>query len=195
MGTTQPIREKEELKKFMEYYQTVHSMPRNYALIVLGLHTALRISDILHLKWKDIYDFEEKCYRNHLFVQEKKTGKKNMVALNAHVKKALELLRKERQDAAPTDYIFTKSTDYGAPLSRSQAFRIVKRAAEDALHEEHISCHSLRKTFGYHAWKQGTPPALLMDIYNHSSYKVTKRYLGIEQDERDSIFMGIDFYQ
>lgn len=194
MGTTQPIREKEELRKFMEYYQTVHPAPRNYALIVFGLHTALRISDILQLKWDNVYDFEKNCYRNHLFVQEKKTGKHNIIALNEHVKGALEALKKERQDAAPTDYIFTKNTDYTTPLCRSQAFRIIKRAAEDALHEEHISCHSLRKTFGYHAWKQGTPPALLMDIYNHSSYRVTKKYLGIEQDERDSIFMGINFY-
>ncbi|MCI5874871.1 MAG: tyrosine-type recombinase/integrase [Clostridiales bacterium] len=195
MGTTQPIREKESLERFMNYYLTTHPVPRNYALITLGLHTALRISDLLLLRWIDVYDFERNCYRNHLFIHEKKTGKKNIIALNEHARNALDTLKKERQDAAPTDYIFTKNTDYTTPLCRSQAFRIVKRAAEESLHETHISCHSLRKTFGYHAWKQGTPPALLMDIYNHSSYKVTKKYLGIEQDERDSVFMEIDFYK
>lgn len=193
MGTTQPIREKEELKTFMNYYKTIHPSARNYALVVLGLHTALRISDILHLKWNDIYDYEQETYHNHLFIQEKKTGKHTVIALNTHVKMALEELKKERSDATPTDYIFTKNTDYSMPLCRSQAFRIIKHAAEDSIHEEHVSCHSLRKTFGYHAWKQGTPPALLMDIYNHSSYKVTKKYLGIEQDERDSVFIDMDF--
>ena len=39
----------------------------------------------------------------------------------------------------------------------------------------------------------GRAPALLMDIYNHSSYGVTKKYLGIEQDERDSLFLKMDF--
>lgn len=193
MGTTQPIREKEELRKFMDYYQNVHPISRNYALIVFGLHTALRISDILQLRWNDVYDFSQNKYRDHLFIHEKKTGKSTIIALNTHVKTALSRLKTERSNATMTDYIFTKNTDYSTPLSRSQAFRIVKRAAEESLHEDHISCHSLRKTFGYHAWKQGTPPALLMDIYNHSSYRITKKYLGIEQDERDSVFMQIDF--
>lgn len=42
------------------------------------------------------------------------------------------------------------------------------------------------------AWKQGTPPALLMDIYNHSSYRITQHYLGISQDERDEIYLKLD---
>lgn len=195
MGTTQPIREKEALECFMNYYLTVQPDARNYALILLGLHTALRISDLLHLRWMDVYEFKNHCYRDHLFIQEKKTGKKTVIALHPHAVAALQQLKKERPSVVPTDYIFTKNTDYTTPLCRSQAFRIVKHAAEKSLHEEHISCHSLRKTFGYHAWKQGTPPALLMDIYNHSSYQITKKYLGIQQDERDSIFMEIDFYK
>lgn len=50
------------------------------------------------------------------------------------------------------------------------------------------SLSHLSKTFGYYAWKQGTPPALLMDIYNHSSYRITKRYLCIDQDDKDKVF-------
>lgn len=191
MGTTQPIREKEQLKEFTEYYQIQDPSFRNQALIVLGLNTALRISDILKLKWEDVYDFDREQYRTHLYIKEQKTGKWNVVAQNIHVQEALGQYKEER-NPNPKDYIFSKRTSTDTPLSRSQAFRIVKHAAEETLQEENISCHSLRKTFGYHAWKQGTPPALLMDIYNHSSYSVTKRYLGIEQDERDSVFLGIN---
>lgn len=50
----------------------------------------------------------------------------------------------------------------------------------------------MRKTFGYYAWKYGTQPAVLMDIYNHSSYEITKRYLGIKQDDKDSVFLSIN---
>lgn len=188
MGTTQPIRQEKDLEIFLQYYKTVQPSARNHALLVLGIYSALRISDILALRWEDIYDERQKMYRSHLFVQEMKTGKQNVIALNQNVKDVLEVYRKER-NPHPKDFIFTKTTDYSKPLCRSQAFRIVKKAAADLIFPEHISCHSLRKTFGYQAWKQGTAPALLMDIYNHSSYRVTKKYLGIEQDERDSVFL------
>ena len=193
MGTTQPIREKQKLRLFLQYYQTEMPSERNLALLAIGIYTALRISDILALRWQDIYDFSQKCYKEHLFIQEKKTGKRTIIAINPKLSQILERYRLTRTPVR-TDFVFTKKTDHTKPLSRSQAFRIIKKAAENTLHEEHISCHSLRKTFGYQAWKQGTPPALLMDIYNHSSYQITKKYLGIEQDERDSLFLKLDFF-
>lgn len=191
MGTTQPIRNKDELKRFTEYYRVEKPRPRNYALVLFGLHTALRISDILKLNWGEVYDFENRCFLEHIFIKEQKTGKQNVIPLNEHLIEAMEMYRRER-NPCKEDYIFTRTTDYSVPINRTQAYRIIRQAAEHTLHEPNISCHSLRKTFGYHAWKQGTPPALLMEIYNHSSYQVTKRYLGIGQDERDSIYMKID---
>lgn len=193
MGTTQPIKSADELLDFTNYYKNTNYNLRNYTLIILGLHTALRISDILHLKWGDVYDFRTQTYRNHLIVHESKTDKQNTIALKHSTTQLLEAYRQTRC-VSGHDYIFTKATDFSKPLCRSQAFRIVKRAAEATITlNEGISCHSLRKTFGYFAWKQGTPPALLMEIYNHSSYRVTKKYLGISQDEKDDVFLKMHF--
>ena len=75
MGTTQPIRSKEDLKLFMEYYKNVRPSKRNYALISMGIHTALRISDILKLQWKDVFDIENDRFRSHIVIFEKKTNK------------------------------------------------------------------------------------------------------------------------
>lgn len=190
MGTTQPIRDSRQLSQFINYYATVQPNQRNYTLIVMGLHTALRISDILELRWKNVFDFENVKCRTHLQLIEHKTGKKSKIVLCPETRKALSnfyIMKKPD----PDNYIFSAKVYRDKPLSRSQAYRIVRRAAENTIQEEHISCHSLRKTFGYHAWKQGVPPALLMDIYNHSSYDITKRYLGITQDERDDIFLSV----
>ena len=77
------------------------------------------------------------------------------------------------------------------PISRIYAFKLIKQAGRAVGLPYEISPHSLRKTFGYHAAKNGTPPAVLMQVYNHSSYEITKRYLGIDQDEKDRVFMDV----
>ena len=57
MGTTQPIRNRQELQNFSSYYKQVKPHLRNYTLVVLGLNTALRISDLLNLRWRSVYVF------------------------------------------------------------------------------------------------------------------------------------------
>lgn len=190
MGTTQPIRDEEELRKFTDYYLTECPSARNYALIVVSLNTALRISDVLSLKWEDVYDFQTQKTAGHMHVIEHKTGKPSVIAMNAHVIGALSVYYNER-NPEKQEFIFSKRTTRTIPLNRTTAYRIIKKAARETITYPNISCHSLRKTFGYYAWKHGIQPALLMDIYNHSSYSCTKRYLGIEQDERDAVFLKI----
>lgn len=191
MGTTQPIRNKNELTAFRMYYKDTKPNCRNYCLIVMGLNTALRISDLLLLKWKDVYNFQQNEFRTHFLINEQKTGKKNYVTLNLNATNALQIYFKERKPME-NEYIFTKRTCRDKPINRTQAYRIVRTAASKTVQDDHISCHSLRKTFGYHAWKNGTPPALLMDVYNHSSYRITQQYLGIRQDERDEIYLQLE---
>lgn len=195
MSTTYPIKDKNSLNALKSYYQIQNPNPRNYALIILGLNTALRISDLLRLRWQDLYDERENRIREHLEIREQKTGKNNTIALNARICQTFleyKTIYFSNTAYSPDAYLFPSHKNKNNPLSRSQAFRIVKKAAIAVNLPSHISPHSLRKTFGYHAWKQGTPPALLMDIYNHSSYKITKRYLCIEQDERDAVYRQIE---
>lgn len=55
MSTTEPIRDIQKLLDFKNYYLNVKPNLRNYTIIILGLNTALRISDILNLTCDDIY--------------------------------------------------------------------------------------------------------------------------------------------
>ncbi len=190
MSKTQPLKEPEQINELKNYFMKRGEI-RNYALIVIGLNTSLRISDILALKWRDVYNFQMRCYRQHLCVVEKKTQKNNIVALNGAIIDALELLRDEQSFISRDTYLFLSQKGENRPITRNRAFTIIKEASNMLGFEDNISCHSLRKTFGYQAWKQGVQPALLMSIYNHSSYEITKRYLGINQDERDQVFLKI----
>lgn len=192
MSITYPIKNKQTLYQFKNYYRNVKPDPRNYTMIVMGLNTAFRIGDLLQLKWKDVADISRKKFRKHITVTEQKTGKERIVAINKSEQRALAYYFGICNGTEPEDYLFQSKKYKGMPLSRYQAYRIVKEAAHHTGLDEHIGCHSLRKTFGYHAWKQGTQPAMLMNLYNHSSYQVTKRYLGIEQDEKDNVYLHIE---
>ncbi len=194
MNTAQPIRKQEDLENLKRYYREIRPNARNQLLVILGLNTALRISDLLDLQWQDVYSFEWEKYREHICLVEQKTGKKSRIYVNQNIVKALQeywaSLLREKKTPSPQDYLFSH-TNKNEPITRVQAFRIIKKAASYYHIPGVICCHSLRKTFGYQAWRQGVSPALLVNIYNHSSYEVTKRYLGIEQEDRDRIFQDI----
>lgn len=191
MNTAQPIRNKMELEKLKDYYVTVSPNSRNYLLVTIGLNTALRISDILSLRWQDVYDDTGKKFRSHICLTEQKTDKDTKIFINKPLLQALTRHRRSLSASrrAPSEYLFYSSGR--KPLSRVQAYRIIRDAAVACGIPGTISPHSLRKTFGYFAWKSGVAPVMLMNIYNHSSFSVTKRYLGIEQDDRDNVFRKI----
>jgi integrase len=188
MKTMEPIRSKRDVK-IMEGYYLARGEVRNYALVVTGIYTALRVGDLLRLTWGDVYDFERRRVRESIRLVESKTGKSKSVALHKKASKALSLLA-ARMPIAPGVAVF-RSRKTGRAIGRVQAYRIVKAAA-DALQIGRVSCHSLRKTFGYHAWKSGVSPAVIMEIYNHSSFAVTRRYLGVAQDDKDEVYRGLD---
>lgn len=188
---TSPIRTKEEIEKMKTYYLSKNSY-RDYALFVIGINTALRISDLLHLKWQDVYDMPARRYKSHIDIYEQKTKKHAVIALNSSCIAAFKLLKKKKPFKRADEYIFCSDKRRYEPISRNRAYHIIKDAAEENHIEGNISCHSLRKTFGYHAWKKGTPTALIMNIYNHSSIEITKRYLSICQDDKDDLYNSMN---
>ena len=189
---TTPIRNRSEILKMKEYYRKA-GRTRDYVLFVMGINTALRISDLIALRWKDVYNYLEGVYVRHIYLQEQKTGKRNCIALNQSAAEALELLRGKRGvKCEPEEYIFYSGNNRRTHISRNRAWHIIKDASRELGIEGNISCHSLRKTFGYHAWKVGTPPAVIMGIYNHSSIAITKRYLSITQDDYDEVFNSVN---
>lgn len=191
MQKTQPIKDKKDIQRFKQYYLERNQI-RNYTLFTLGINTSLRIGDLLSLKWEDVYDFNFGDYRSHLCLTEQKTKKFTQIALNREAITSLQLLKESSDTVTGEAYLFRSREGGNRPIDRTQAFHVIKNAARDLHVNGTISCHSLRKTFGYHAWKSGVPSALIMSIYNHSSFEITKRYLSIDQDDKDTVFLAMN---
>jgi len=187
--TTQPIRDKKQVNALINYY-LIQGQIRNHTLITMGIYTALRISDLLRLTWGDVYDFNNKRVHNVISVTESKTGKSKIIALHGNCVAALiRCLHTGRPTSSKHPLFENKQS--GKPISRIQAYRIIRTASEEIDLDIPASCHSLRKTFGYHAWKDGVSPAVIMEIYNHSSLSVTRRYLGVTQDDKNEVYLGL----
>jgi integrase len=158
---------------------------KNYKLgflVVFGINTGLRISDILRLKVEDLNN-------DSISLVESKTNKKRVIKLNDNVKNAFNLI-KER-DHNLEGYVFTSNQN--TVLSKQYVNRKLKEVFGSK--SLAVSTHSLRKTFGRQVWSNNneTDKALLYlsELFNHSSPAITKRYLGIRQQELDDIYMNL----
>ena len=157
---------------------------RNYRISLLigcGIFFGLRISDLLRLNWNMLLNKEAK------FVMiEKKTGKRREVKINwefqKHIKVCYQALHIE--DMNEPCFLSTKGKPYSV-----QWINLVFKELKDLynLKIDHFSTHSLRKTFGRKVFESSDNAELalvkLMELFNHSSVSITKRYLGLKQEE------------
>lgn len=152
-------------------------------LIVLGINVGLRISDLLKLKFEDIE-------RGTLYLIEKKTKKRRTIQLNENVVRAFEVFKSRSK--FQEGYLFL-SNQKTKPFSVQYANRMLKIIFNKS--NLNISTHTLRKTFGRRVWSNNneSDKALiyLSEIFEHSSISITRRYLGIRQEQLNEIYMNL----
>lgn len=191
LDAVEPIRDPKKINAVKKYLKGKNM--RDYALFCVGANVALRISDLLRLTWGDVLK-DGKTFKA-INIKEGKTQKTRNIKLNKAAQKALEELLEDLDACNMHDYIFrSRESREGKnkPISRQQALNILKDAAEAVGVEENVGTHTLRKTWGYHAWKNGYNPALIMETLNHSNLSITKRYLGIRQDEINNLYDNLN---
>lgn len=189
MGRSQPIRSLSKIKALKSYLKG-NPDPKYYLLFVIGINSALRISDILKLSIKSILD-ERGEIRNFINLKEKKTGKSKRIKINESMRTAIQYYMKNIpfKDWDYDTYLF-RSRRRNLPITRSQAFKLVRKwVSVVGLDQYEYSTHVFRKTWAFQARRAGVSMELIQEKLNHSkrSWNVTKLYIGIADLELEEV--------
>lgn len=185
---TEPLRDKRQIQGLFTYLKG--KSERNYIMAKIQLNTALRISDVVKLKVSDFIHPNGK-FRHYIVLKEKKTGKERHIAINNSLRLILSPYIKELS-LGYNDYLLPSQKNKEGHISTTQAHRIFQDAGK-ALHFDKFNSHSLRKSWGYFAYKKTKNIALIMQVYGHTSVTQTLKYIGITQKDKDLLYNTIEF--
>jgi len=174
-------------------------------LISIGSFCGLRISDILSLKWSDLLTKE--IPNGSIVITESKTNKTRTIKLNADLQKIIllcynKLKEQFDEEECRKKIIKKKAYKFPEPFHHRYCFvnkegsvvsiQYVNQKLKIIMHWydlpiKNFSSHSFRKSFGREIWNKShyseKALILLSEIFDHANMQITKRYLGINDEE------------
>ena len=197
-----PLKTLEEISAVIEYYENKANdkntrykqlADRNKLLLILGFNVGIRASDLVKIKWINVYDSngnflepdeEDVEKRRSSNIQEQKTHKIKGLIFNDIVRETFEeYVNKYNIDKQSDDYVFISrqaNKDGGYCLTVEQCSNIIKEAVKACGIKRRTASHTLRKTFAYHQMYAHQDDALfaasLVELLNHNSFSATEHY-------------------
>lgn len=169
---------------------------RNLAGFIMGMNIGLRASDLVSLKWSDIYDKDFNFLEGKKITPKKTRKKKKHVLLkyNDAFKRAIDEYRIHCKIRDINSYIFESRE--GGYIKPSTWGSIIKSVAKSAEIEYNVCSHSLRKTFARvrydHSMQKDKTLVELMRIFNHASLTVTLDYICICEEELEQLYNDVN---
>ena len=161
-------------------------------LISIGVFTGLRISDLLSLTYSDLLSNETFTLR------EMKTKKQRSIKVNKDLKEIVMRIVSKSNITNLNQLIFinkygTKSIDKSYVNVKLKELVKKYRIKLDG----NVSTHTFRKTLGRRVMEvnnySNESLVLLMELFGHSSMSITKRYLGIREQEIHNVYDSLTF--
>ena len=159
--------------------------------VAVSIFFGLRVSDTLSLTWEQILEKDE------IEILEKKTKKIRKIKINTqlsiHIKNCYDHIKPNKL----SDPILISQK--GSVFSLQRLNVVMKEwKTKYKLNVKNFSCHSLRKSFGRQIYNQSGENAelalvKLSEILNHSSVAITRRYLGLRQEEINDAYNLLSF--
>jgi len=159
---------------------------RDRTLFILGLSTGGRISELLSLRVKDVWQYS-KPVDTIYFRKSRTKGQRHgrAVPIKNAAKNAIQELIQWYQEQVielsdDTPLFFSQK---GGSITRQHAHDILNQAFTTAKLQGRVSAHSLRKTYANKLLQQGGNLYAVKEALGHASVQTTQDYLGIGEDE------------
>jgi integrase len=159
-------------------------------LITIGVFTALRISDLLKLRYVDILN------KDVLIVVEQKTKKTRSIKINPDMHSIVSRVVKKTNIKDLNELIFlnrfgTKAIDKSyVNVKLKVLFKTYNIRVNG-----NVSSHTFRKSFGRKLLQENNYSnqhlILLSELFGHSSPSITRTYLGIREKEIHDLYTSI----
>ena len=165
---------------------------RNYTIFKTGMVTLLRVSDVLALKKSDVYEEDGKIKAN-AYIKDKKTGKPNTLYLKPLQQDLSTYWQWLKNNNLESNRLFPSTKHLDRHITEKQFYKVMAKVG-DWLGLDYLGTHTMRKTGAYRVYTQtGYNIALVMELLNHSSEKMTLAYLGLDQLSKEKLLDQVHF--
>lgn len=165
---------------------------RNYTIFKTGMVTLLRVSDVLALKKSDVYEEDGKIKAN-AYIKDKKTGKPNTLYLKPLQQDLSTYWQWLKNNNLESNWLFPSTKHLDRHITEKQFYKVMAKVG-DWLGLDYLGTHTMRKTGAYRVYTQtGYNIALVMELLNHSSEKMTLAYLGLDQLSKEKLLDQVHF--
>ena len=176
---------------------------RNEMMFVIGIYIGVRVSDLILLKWKDIFkNCETREFNYQIRIKEGKTQKCRDIDINDDLKEAVMNYLNDCEEQGLFEYlgITTNANDYVFPSKKDKKGHVTDAVVEKLMKSIsdnvkagriRIATRTIRKTFAYNIYVLTGDLALVQEILNHSSVRETRRYLGLDDDMMRDAYLNL----
>ena len=157
-----------ELDEFNKLYKSI-GQQRLREIVLFAIHTGTRRSEIVYLKWSDVYMERRVVSFESYGAFRVKAGKRRSVPLNDEVWNLLSHLRGK----ATCEYVFSLD---GHRIDESLVTHKFKKCVTRIGIKKDIKFHSLRATFASWLVMKGVPIFSVSRLLGHSQVTTTQKY-------------------
>lgn len=151
---------------------------RNKAILETLYSCGLRVSELVNLKYEDIF-FDEGFIRVI-----GKGNKQRLVPVSPSVAKEIDLYEvatRNHMNIQPGNESYVFLNRRGAKLTRVMIFTIIKNLVEKAGIRKNISPHTFRHSFATHLLEGGANLRAIQEMLGHESITTTEIYTHLDQ--------------